>query len=913
VTPLPIDRRSFLIAGASTLVWPTAAPAADPDVLAWPALSAEHRPWTRWWWLGSAVDKPNLTRSLEEFQQAGIGGVEICPIYGAKGYEDKFINFLSPQWMEVLAHTTAEGKRLGVGVDLTTGTGWPFGGPGVTADDASARAVLKSYDVAEGKGLTERLPDGKLGTLVAVSSDGQQLTLTSKVKDGKLDWTAPAGKWKLYAVVQQSPVMKVKRAAPGGVGNVLDPFSPTKLDRYLAGFTKAFTDFKAPVPRAHFHDSYEYYNASWTDDLFSEFQKRRGYDLRTQLPALFGEGPAETVARVKCDYRETLSDLHREYIVRWTQWCHARDGLSRNQAHGGPGNIIDAYAAADIPECEIYSHFAERHRPFLKMASSAAHLTGRKLASAESFTWLGEHFQVSLNQVKSAADYLFLAGVNHIFFHGIPYSPKDAPWPGWQFYAAVNFGPHGGLWRDLPAFNAYVARCQSVLQSGQPANDVLLYFPFHDVWQSSDGLVKTFVQPGTWMEPFPVHATAMALDDRGYPYDLVSDRLLDDAKVENDTLQLGGNTYRLVVVPKCKVMPESTVKKLIALARGGATVIFLGGLPTDVPGFGTLEKRREELREVLKGITPQGDPRQAKVGQGVVLVGDDVDALFGAVKGAREPVADTGVRFIRRTRTEGYHYFLVNRGAKPVDGWVPLGTPAQSAVLFDPLAAERIGKAALTHTDRGVARIYLQLQPGESRVLRTFTKREVPGKSWRYARPGEPVAVTGTWKVEFVEGGPVLPARFETKELASWTARDADAKRFAGTARYVIEFDRPATDASDWVLDLGRVCESARVVVNGKPAGALFCRPFRLPVGSFLKAGRNTLTVEVTNLAANRIADLDRRKVNWKYFYDANLATHPDAKQRGVLDASGWALLDSGLIGPVHLVPVEEFDPMKRP
>lgn len=94
---------------------------------------------------------------------------------------------------------------------------------------------------------------------------------------------------------------------------------------------------------------------------------------------------------------------------------------------------------------------------------------------------------MSLAQAKAAADFLFLAGVNHVFFHGVPYFPDGAPWPGWQFYASVNFGPRGGLWRDQPAFNAYLTRCQSVLQAGQPANDVLLNVPFHDFWQPPDG------------------------------------------------------------------------------------------------------------------------------------------------------------------------------------------------------------------------------------------------------------------------------------------------------------------------------------------------------------------------------------------------------------------------------------------
>jgi hypothetical protein len=907
MTPLPIDRRTFLLAGCSVLVRPAVGPAADPDPLAWPAIIAEHRPWTRWWWLGSAVDPLNLTRSLEEFRQAGIGGVEICPIYGAKGAEDRFIDFLTPKWVAMLAHTTTEAKRLGLGVDLTTGTGWPFGGPTVSPADASARVVLKSYDVAGGQKFGEKLPDGKLHAVVAVSADGR-LDLTDKVKDGTLDWTAPAGKWKLYAVVQQSPVMKVKRAAPGGVGNVLDPFSVAKLDRYLGHFDQALAGFPAPMPRAHFHDSYEYYNASWTDDLFDEFARRRGYDLRTQLPALFGDGPPDTAARVKCDYRETLSDLHREYLLRWSAWCHKYGGLSRNQAHGGPGNIIDAYAAADVPECEIYSHYAERHRPFLKMASSAAHLTGRRLASAESFTWLGEHFQVPLSKVKPAADYLFLAGVNHVLFHGIPYSPADAPWPGWQFYAAVNFGPRGGLWRDLPAFNAYVARCQSVLQSGEPANDVLLYVPFHDVWQSADGLVKTFTMPGTWMEPYPVHATATELENRGFSYDLVSDRLLADAKVEKGGILLGGISYRVVVVPKCRVIPVATVRKLAELARTGATVLFLGSLPTDVPGLGDLEKRRAELREALNGI----DPKEAKVGGGKILTGDDVNESLGRAGVLREPVADLGIRFVRRTHPGGHHYFLVNRGDKPVDGWVSLGTPAKSAVLIDPLSDERGQSLALRRPNDGPTSVYLQLQPGESRIVRTFNDL-VEGPRFWYVRPaGPPVNLAGTWKVEFVEGGPVLPAGYETKELVSWTTRDdPELKRFAGTARCVIEFDRPAADVSDWVLDLGRVCESARVSVNGKPVATLFCSPFRVSVGAFLKPGRNTLSVEVTNLAANRIADLDRRKVNWKYFYDANLATHPDSKQRGVLDASGWLPFDSGLLGPVRLIPMKEFAPTK--
>src|ERR1051325_6359700 len=122
-----------------------------PAEFQWPTPTLENRPWTRWWWLGSAVDKTNLTRLLTEYREAGMGGVEIFPIYGAKGYEDRFLGFLSPKGMEMLAHAATECKRLGLGLDLTTGTGWPFGGPNVTPDIASGKVVQKRYDVTGGE------------------------------------------------------------------------------------------------------------------------------------------------------------------------------------------------------------------------------------------------------------------------------------------------------------------------------------------------------------------------------------------------------------------------------------------------------------------------------------------------------------------------------------------------------------------------------------------------------------------------------------------------------------------------------------------------------------------------------------------------------------------------------------------
>ena len=884
---------------------------APADPLAWPPVGRETRPWTRWWWLGSAVDEKNLTRQLTLFQEAGLGGVEICPIYGAKGYESRFIDFLSSKWLHMLDHTTAEARRLGLGVDLTTGTGWPFGGPEVTPEFASARVVLQRYDVAGGAGLTAKLPEGRILLLLALSETSGHLDLTDRVLGGRLDWTAPPGQWRLYTVAQVSPIQQVKRAAPGGEGNVLDPYSVKAIGRYLAVFDRAFAGYHGDMPRAHFHDSFEYFEANWTNDFIREFTARRGYDLQAQLPALFGDGPPDTVARVKYDYRTTIAELHTAYVRYWTDWAHGHGGLSRNQAHGAPANLVDLYATSDIPETEIFGKVDEHNLPMNKLSSSAAHLAGRTLSSAESFTWLNEPFQATLSEVKQAADYLFLSGANHIFFHGIPYSPAEAPWPGWQFYASVNLGPEGGLWRDLPGFTAYATRCQAVLQNGAPADDVLLYLPVHDIWQVPSGMLMPFTMHNVqqWLAPHPFYAAALKMWDRGYGYDLVSDHFLASAQCVKGRVSIGGNNWRVVVVPDCRLMPETTLRQLIDLARAGATILVQGRLPEDVPGLADLDRRRAGFKALLASLTPAPAPgtgiQRVAVGDGAVLIGPDLEKLLGAAGVMREPAVDLGLRFIRRTHEHGFTYFLANRGDQPVDGWVTLGTAAKSAAILDPRYEHRSGVAALRQGADGAAQVYLQLAPGESCILRTFVRESVAGPAWAYHQTmGAAQPVDGLWRVQFVEGGPVLPAGYSTPQLASWTTRsNPEAKAFAGTARYTLEFDLPSGGADGWKLDLGKVGASARVRLNGHDVGAFWCAPFQTEVGHWLQPGKNLLEIEVTNLAANRIRDLDRRGVNWKYFYDANVVTH----NYRPLDASDWPLFDSGLLGPVTLTPLKRL------
>jgi alpha-L-rhamnosidase len=892
------------------------AAAQDAGSSGWPAIASEQRPWTYWWWMGSAVDKTNLTRELQRYHDAGLGGVHIIPIYGADGWESNYLSYLSPKWMEMMGWSVAEARRLGMGVDMSTGTGWCFGGPNVSNEDANASVVVKTFKVAAGAKLAETFNAKQVQALVAYSADGKCVELTGRIGgDGRVNWSPTSGDWLVYAVSQKFSGQKVKRAAPGGEGPMLNPFSPAAMKDYLRRFSAAFEGYPGPLPRAQYQDSYEY-KSDWSPDFFAQFEKRRGYPLQTELPALFGTNREDHAARVKADYRETVSDLMvEEAVPEWVKWSHDHHFTVRYEAHGSPGNLLDLYALADVPETEMFH--TERSRLISKFASSAGHVAGRPLVSAETGTWLREHFTETLGDLKFLADDMFLSGINHIFYHGTCYSPNEAGWPGWHFYASTEMNPRNPIWRDAPALNAYIARCQSVLQSGRPDNDILLYWPVHDFWHNPAGRLTQFKVDATgWFDDQPVGRLAQVLAARGYSFDYVSDRQLAGARTAHGMVEMPGGNYRVIVVPACGHLPLETFQRLLALAKSGALVVFEDHLPADVPGWGRLAERREELKraeaEDLAALTVQwpAPPKMdfkgqrelnvVKFGRGGVVVGEAIYTL-AALGIPREPMADGGqLAFVRRAFAGGHYYFVANQGGHVCEGWVTLGTAARAVTLMDPMTG-RTGLGALQPGENGRAQLFLQLQPGESLILKVQENEEPRVPRWDYWREaGEPVPVVGRWSVGFTDGGPV-PQDFTTTNLASWTeSGDANAQRFAGSAKYSITFDMPKSGATNDILDLGDVRQSARVRVNGGDWNTLIAPPFRLVVPELKREG-NRLEVEVTGVAANRIRDLDRRGVPWKTFHDINFV-NIDYKP---FDASRWPLTECGLLGPVTLTPAE--------
>ena len=921
--------------------------AKSPQV-GWPKITKESKPWSRWWWMGNSVSPSDLKAAMESYSKAGLGGLEITPIYGVHGYENRFIKFLSPEWIENFKYTLNEGKILNMGIDLAMASGWPFGGLWVTSEDACKYMSVQTYTLNEGEQLQEKVemvqksmlrktsrrkldisqvkyPVSEnedslqnwaidqirypipmlLQTLMAYSDKGEILNLTDKVNsEGKLLWTATSGKWILYGVFEGWHGKMVERAGPGGEGNVIDHFSAKAIDNYLGHFTTAFKGVDLSGLRAYFNDSYEVDDArgeaDFTPLLFDEFQKLRGYDLREYLPALIGRDKPEYNQRVLCDYRETVSDLILEnYTQRWHEWAHRGGQIIRNQAHGAPANILDLYAVADIPETE------GRDIVKIKTASSVAHVTGKKLASSESATWLKDHFEASLSDVKQAIDLFLLGGINHVFYHGTTFSPQDAKWPGWMFYAAVNFAPSNTFWNDFGTLNTYIARSQSFLQAGRPDNDVLLYYPISDEYAiRGNSLLLHFDGAAKGSS---VRKLAEYLFEKGFAFDYISDRQILNLKTQSGHIQTGGNSYQTILLPPVKLIPLETFEKVIELARGGATVL-MEQLPEDVPGLGMLTERQarfQALKKSLKFDQKSEIVRRAKVGKGQILIGRLTD-LLASSKIRRESMFDKGLQCIRRTDGNTTTYFIANRGTEIIDGMIPLQTKISSAVLYNPMTGA-FGKMK-TNTSGQTGEVYLQLVSGESCLVKVFPDHvDVP--EFQYLKTsGENNALKDEWTLDFLTGGPELPKSVKVSNLGSWTDIQGDSyKAFSGTAVYKTTFVKPSVNAEFYRLDLGKVDYSARISLNGKELGTLISSPFSIDIPVSELKTLNTLEISVTNLMGNRIADMERKGQPYKIFYNVNFPAK-EAVNRGadgLFTTLGWKPQESGLLGPVTLTPLQ--------
>lgn len=860
---------------------------------------ADARIMMRWWWFGPAVTKPELEREMRLMKEAGIGGFEVQPVYPLElddpqhGFRN--LPYLSPEFLAVLRFTGEKARELGLRMDLTLGSGWPFGGPHIPITQAAGRLRVERVPVAAGATATPvpRIAEGeKLIAAFVTAGDGRPssaegMQRIKEISGGAARLPAGDGSRAVLFFISSRTHMMVKRAAVGAEGLVLDHYDRAAIENHLKTVgDPLMAALGNNVPYAVFSDSLEVNNSDWTGDFLEEFRKRRGYDLLPYLPALALDIGARTLA-IRHDWGKTLTELANEhYLTPVREWARRHGTRFRSQTYGTPPVSLSSNALVDLPEGEGWQW---RKFSATRWAASASHLYGKPVTSSETWTWLhSPAFRATPLDMKAEADLHFLQGVNQIVGHGWPYSPPSAGEPGWRFYAAGALNQHNPWWPVMPDLALYLQRVSFLLRQGQPVCDIALYLPTDDAWArftlGHDSLNRTI---GALIGPDVIPEIL----DAGYDFDFIDD----------GAIQTAGLPYRILVLPGVERIPLATYQKVEEYSRHGGIVVATRRLPSLAPGLAEADTGTPRIRDISRALF------EAPGAQGKLV--RDEKRLPAELRVALAPDVDAppGVGFVHRHLPFADAYFLVNTGNHRVRGDASFRITGLDAGWWDPFTGnvEKAGSGS---------RIHLDLAPYESRVL-VFSGERLPEPARPSGRAPAPLDLSTGWNVTF-EGS---TTKETMRTLRSWTD-DERTRYFSGRAAYektvtipaalltpgralYLNFGEgtPLTDHEHWsgpgmrAMLEGPVREAAVVYVNGKRAGSVWRPPYEVDVTGLLDAGENSIRIVVANLAINELARGPLPN------YKALNARYGERLQPQ--DMTDLLPLPSGLLGRIRLIP----------
>jgi len=816
----------------------------------------------RWWWFGPSVTKPELEKELNAMRGAGIGGVEIQPVYPlmldgqVKGFRN--FQYLSPEFLDDVSFANKTARSLGLRVDITLGSGWPYGGPHTTLALAAGRLKVVSVPT---NGPTVTPPALAKGDSViaafAVNGTEKSFDAASAKRIDLATGAIPAGAGQtaLFFLASHTEQM-VKRPAAGAEGYVLDHFSRAAIDEHIADVaTPLLNAFGSQPPYSVFSDSLEVYLADWTPNLPAEFLKRRGYDLIPYLPELVAGGTPEAES-VRHDWGETLSDLIREnYLAPLTKFAGAHKTRFRSQTYGEPAVTLADEAIPNLPEGEGPQW---RAFSFTRWASSASHLYGRPVTSAETWTWLhSPAFRATPLDMKAEADRMFLLGVNQFVGHGYPYSPAEAGEPGWAFYAAAVFNSHNPWFPVMPDVTKYLQRVSWLLRQGKPADDIAILLPEDDAQaEFTPGHVSATDEMRKHITP----ALMSAILDAGYNIDYIDAATID---------KLGTIPYPILIIPPTDRIPFATYKKVESYAAMGK-VIAIEKLPSLGPGL-KQQDTSAEIAALSSRLFKDADHKGIFIGSAADLA----DTLHHALPPDLDATGQvSNVGFIHRRLADSDVYFVVNSNNQPADGSIRFRSSRAAVESWDPDNGEVIDAFRLADN----ARIPLKLAPYESRV---FVLRDKPATAEKAANRPAPsdtsevrlADLSADWKVRFADD--TESKTFD--KLISWT--DVPGKEnFSGEAIYArsVTISHAPVAGAHFFLDFGAgtaitdkrrpdaagtlalleppIREAAIVFINGQKVGSLWHPPYRIDISKFVHSGENKIELHVYNTAINLLA-----------------------------------------------------------
>jgi hypothetical protein len=737
--------------------------------------------------------------------------------------------------------------------------------------------------------------------------------LTSRMRaDGTLDWEVPAGRWVVLRMGWSLLGTKNHPASPEATGFEVDKLNRAHVASYFQHYTDqirgALGSYYGESFRYLLLDSYEAGMENWTDDMIAQFRARRGYDPTPYLPVLAGfvVGSAEESDRFLWDCRRTIADLFADNHYGTAAEALRRQGLGLYaEAMGAEfptsGDGLQDKGRVTIPMAEFWTpgpgqDDGPHHIADMREAASAAHIYGKPIVAAESFTTMPPPIVPAFAQspfyLKRLADRALATGINRFVIHTSVHQPfvDDAHSPGMTLGF---FGQHytrNNTWAaQSVAWNTYLARLSDLAQQGSYVADLAYFYG-----EGAPNAVP-YWKPVTPAPP------------AGYGFDWINaEVLLGNTRVDDGRIVLpSGMSYRVLVLPAdVNRVTVPMARKLRSLVEAGATLV--APPPAGTPSLADGPTGDDSVRAIARAVW--GDVNGTTVtehayGKGRVVWGRPAAEVLSAAsvgpdvafRTATNGAADTTVAWIHRRTGDADIYFVANQRDGDARLSASFRAVGRAPELWDP-ATGAIAPASYT-SENGRTDVPLHLDPYGS-VFVVF-RRATSAPSRTIAEPARATLATvaGPWAVGFPPNRGA-PAQATFDSLFSWTrSADAGVRYFSGTATYATDVTLPAAPSAPGErveLDLGAVKEIAEVVVNGTPVGGILWKPpFRADVTAALKPGANHVEVRVTNLWPNRmIGDLQPGTTTRYTFTDFRPFTKDSP------------LLESGLLGPVRVLRV---------
>lgn len=899
---------------------------------------AAARPTVRWWWFGPAVVKPELEHEITLMHEGGFGGFEVQPTYplALDGQYPglKNIKFLSPEFYDMLGFTAEKAKATGLRMDLTLGSGWPYGGPMFTRPEA-AQSIADGGTVTLAPGQTTVAPPPRTGRGIipdapvvaallgpvkdAPAGASAYLPLSLQGRAAQLPPDLHGATQVRFFVYAPARLMQVKRAAFGAEGFIIDHYSRAAVDKFIQEIAAPeIAACGANPPYSIFCDSLEIEGEGWTPEFPAYFKQRYGYDLIPLLPALF-DAHFPGAPEIRGDYGAAIATLFDEaFVDRFASLAKQNHTRFRLQAYGTPPTTLSTYARVDIDEGENYNW---RLLSGTRWAASASHVLGRAVTSSEAFTWMHSPvFMAAPIDIKAESNLQFLNGVNQLLYHGWPYTAPGVEYPGWRFYAAAVFNEKNPWWIVMPDINQYLARTSFLLREGTPVNDVALYLPEEDAFTEMTPERLQMVQAGgNGILNQRVNALVPAILDAGFNFDGIDAGVLaTHGQVEGATLAFGAMKYRVVVLPPMTHITPAALEKLTAFADGGGTLIALGAAPTKAPGYRATEADAAKVRDISERLFSGAHAK------GLVIPANQLSATLRSKLHPDVVFAQpqTAIGVVHRHVDGGEIYFVANTTNQPVAAPASFRDGRAPAAWWDATNG-KVTAAHVTTTSAASTTVAIDLAPYEAKFL-VFGSPAVAATSGASTlRAEETLDVSTDWSVAFKNAAPEpAPANVHLTTLTSWTDLP-ELHYFSGVGTYSRTIDVPPTffaagrrQGLDFgtgeaaVVSGGRmgmranfqppVADAAVVYVNGQRAGALWCPPYRLDVTGLLHPGRNELRVDVANRACNFMADQQHHPLPDYHALNANRELGGNRFQPQ--DMADIAVTPSGLLGPVRIV-----------